>query len=437
MRGQRRRRQRVERPAHARRIVVGARGASPQDDMRARIPAGLDDRGEALLGDTHEAMWLPCGTHRIDRDLNASIGAVLETDGHRESRRELAVHLTLGRARAYRGPRDEVAGVLRGDRIDELARRRNADLDEIEQQAARQTKTVVDPEGAVTVRVGHETFPADARSGLHEVGAHDDDEVVAQLVTESVQTPRVVERGDGIVDGARPDDRDEPVVRQRKDASQVVAPFGDEARSGLGQRQLLEDDRRRYERPVAGDAKVAGLHRTIVPDVPLYGYRGKTPTVAPDAFIAPTAVLIGDVTVETGASIWFGTVLRGDMDRIVIGARSNVQDNSTIHTDEGEPTLVGPDVTIGHNALVHSSVIARNVLIGQAAVLVGGNVIGEETIVGAGAVLPEGFSPPARSLVLGVPAKVVREVRPEDARWTVGAAAHYTELGRWYRENLK
>ncbi len=135
--------------------------------------------------------------------------------------------------------------------------------------------------------------------------------------------------------------------------------------------------------------------------MPLYGYRGKMPKVAPDAFVAPTAVLIGDVTVETGASVWFGTVLRGDMDRIVIGARSNVQDNSTIHTDEGEPTLVGPDVTIGHNALVHSS------------------------------------SPPPRSLVLGVPAKVVREARPEDARWTVRAAEHYTELGAWYRENLK
>ncbi len=171
--------------------------------------------------------------------------------------------------------------------------------------------------------------------------------------------------------------------------------------------------------------------------MPLYGYRGKTPQVAPDAFIAPTAVLVGDVTVRSGASVWFGTVLRGDMDRIVIGERSNVQDNSTIHTDEGEPTLVGPDVTIGHNALVHSSVIGRNVLIGQAAVLVGGNVVGEETIVGAGAVLPEKFEAPARSLVLGVPARVVREVRPEDARWTVHAAKHYTELSRWYRENLR
>src|SRR2546428_591235 len=125
--------------------------------------------------------------------------------------------------------------------------------------------------------------------------------------------------------------------------------------------------------------------------MPLYGYRGKTPQVARDAFIAPTAILIGDVTVRSGASVWFGTVLRGDMDRIDIGERSNVQDNSTVHTDEGEPTIVGTDVTIGHMALVHSSIVERNVLIGQAAVLVGRNKVGTGTIVGAGAVLPEGL----------------------------------------------
>jgi len=171
--------------------------------------------------------------------------------------------------------------------------------------------------------------------------------------------------------------------------------------------------------------------------MPLYAYRGNRPQVAKDAFIAPTAILIGDVTVRSGASVWFGSVLRGDMDRIDIGERSNVQDNSTIHTDENEPTLVGPDVTIGHMALVHSSIVDANVLIGQAAVLVGRNRVGSGTIVGAGAVLPEGFEAPARSLVLGVPARVIREVRDEDARWTVGAAAHYAELSAWYRENLK
>ncbi|HEY6957831.1 MAG TPA: gamma carbonic anhydrase family protein [Candidatus Limnocylindria bacterium] len=171
--------------------------------------------------------------------------------------------------------------------------------------------------------------------------------------------------------------------------------------------------------------------------MPLYSYRGKRPHVAADAFVAPTAVLIGDVVVRSGASVWFGTVLRADMDRIEIGERANVQDNSTIHTDVGEPTVIGADVTIGHMALVHSAIVDRNVLIGQAAVLVGRNHVGSGTIVGAGAVLPEGFDAPERSLVLGVPARVVREVREEDDRWTVGAAAHYVELATWYRENLR
>jgi len=171
--------------------------------------------------------------------------------------------------------------------------------------------------------------------------------------------------------------------------------------------------------------------------VPSYDFKGRSPRVHPTAFVAPTAVLIGAVTVGEEASIWFGTVLRADMDRIEIGARSNVQDNSTIHTDEGEPTIIGEDVTIGHNALVHSSVVERNVLIGQASVLVGGCVIGTGTIVGAGAVVPQGMRVPPRSLVVGVPAKVVREARPEDERWTVSAAAHYVELGAWYRDHLE
>lgn len=171
--------------------------------------------------------------------------------------------------------------------------------------------------------------------------------------------------------------------------------------------------------------------------MPLYPFKGKSPRVHPTAFVAPTAVLIGDVTLHEHSSVWFGTVLRGDMDRIEIGARSNVQDNSTIHTDENEPTIVGEDVTIGHNALVHSSVIENNVLIGQASVLVGGCTVGTGTIVGAGAVVREGMSVPAHSLVVGVPAKVVREARPEDERWTVTAAAHYVELGAWYRDHLR
>ncbi|CAN5170279.1 N/A [soil metagenome] len=171
--------------------------------------------------------------------------------------------------------------------------------------------------------------------------------------------------------------------------------------------------------------------------MPIYEYRGKRPRVHERAFVAPTAILIGDVEIAEGASIWFGTVLRGDMARIEIGARTSVQDNSVIHTETDEPTLIGEDVTIGHLALVHSSVVERNVLVGQAAVLVGANHVATGSVICAGAVLPERMSVPPRSLVLGVPARVVRETRPDDERWTVRAAAHYVELGTWYRTNLE
>ena len=171
--------------------------------------------------------------------------------------------------------------------------------------------------------------------------------------------------------------------------------------------------------------------------MPSFEYRGKRPQVHPRAFVAPTAVLIGDVRIAEGASVWFGTVLRGDMAGIEIGARTSVQDNSVIHTEIDEPTIIGEDVTIGHMALVHSSVVERNVLIGQAAVLVGANHVGTGAVIGAGAVLPEGMKVPGSSLVLGIPARVIRQTGPDDERWTVRAAEHYTELGDWYRENLR
>lgn len=167
--------------------------------------------------------------------------------------------------------------------------------------------------------------------------------------------------------------------------------------------------------------------------MPLYPYRGKLPTVAPDAWIAPTACLIGDVRVGPGASVWFNVTVRADMAEVVIGERSNVQDNCVIHTDLDEPTILGADVTLGHGAIVHSSVVGDNVLIGMAAVLVGRNEVGSGSIVGAGAVLPDGMKVPARKLVVGVPAKVVRDARPEDERWTVAAAEHYVELADEYR----
>ncbi|MDP9264574.1 MAG: gamma carbonic anhydrase family protein [Chloroflexota bacterium] len=170
--------------------------------------------------------------------------------------------------------------------------------------------------------------------------------------------------------------------------------------------------------------------------MPLYPFRGKWPSVASDAWIAPTACLIGDVTVGPGASVWFNATVRADTDRVEIGAGTNVQDNSVVHTDEGWPTIIGANVTIGHGAIVHSSVVEDNVLIGSGSALVGRNRLGAGTIVGAGAVLPEGMVVAPRKLVLGLPAKVVRDAKPEDERWTVDAARYYVSMSAEYRNSL-
>ena len=168
--------------------------------------------------------------------------------------------------------------------------------------------------------------------------------------------------------------------------------------------------------------------------MPLYEYRGKRPVVAPDAWIAPTACLVGDVTVGSRASVWFNATIRADTDRIEIGPGSNVQDNSVLHADEGAPTIIGANVTIGHAAIVHSSVVEDNVLIGSGAALVGGNRVGSGTIVGAGAVLPAGMQVGPRKVVLGVPGKVVRDARAGDERWTVDAARTYVAMSAEYRD---
>lgn len=170
--------------------------------------------------------------------------------------------------------------------------------------------------------------------------------------------------------------------------------------------------------------------------MPQYPYRGKRPVVAPDAWIAPTACLIGDVVIESGSSVWFNATLRGDMASIRIGPRTSVQDNVVVHTEADGPTIIGADCTIGHGAIVHDSTIGDNVLVGSGAVLVGGNRVGDRSVIAAGAVLPERMAVAEQKVVLGVPARVTRDVGPQDDRWTVHAAEHYTELARWYRENL-
>ncbi len=133
------------------------------------------------------------------------------------------------------------------------------------------------------------------------------------------------------------------------------------------------------------------------------------PRIHKSAYIAPTAVIIGDVEIAEGASVWDGAVLRGDVAPIKIGRNSNVQDNAVFHGDYGQPTIVGENVTIGHMAVVHAAKIGNNVIVGIHAVILNGAEIGDGSVIGAGAVVTPGTKVPPKSLVLGVPGKVIRQ----------------------------
>ena len=173
---------------------------------------------------------------------------------------------------------------------------------------------------------------------------------------------------------------------------------------------------------------------TIIP------YQGKTPRVDPSAFIAPTAVLIGDVEIGAQASVWFGAVLRGDHAGfgIRIGARTSIQDNCVLHVSARGATIVGDEVTVGHGAVFESCQIERGALIGMNAVLLHGCVIGEESLVAALSVVPSGMIVPPRTLVAGAPAQVRKQLTGESADWVRGSAQHYVDLSRSYlAENIE
>lgn len=168
----------------------------------------------------------------------------------------------------------------------------------------------------------------------------------------------------------------------------------------------------------------------------LIPFRGRTPTVHSSAFLAPTAVLIGAVEVGPEASIWFGAVLRGDHPEhgIRIGARTSIQDNCVIHVSAEGPTLVGDEVTVGHGAVFESCEIRRGALIGMNAVLLHHAIIGEESLVAAGSVVPSGMEVAPRTLVAGSPATARKTLEGESAGWIRGSARHYVELSRAYLE---
>jgi len=171
--------------------------------------------------------------------------------------------------------------------------------------------------------------------------------------------------------------------------------------------------------------------------MPVYELDGIRPEIAADCWVAPDAVLIGKVRLLEGASIWFGAVLRGDNDWITIGPNSNVQDHSIIHADPGQPVTIGRGVTIGHRVIVHSAEVGDHALIGMGAILLNRARIGSHSLVGAGALVTEGKQFEDGQLILGSPAKAVRELSPEQMAGLEKSAAIYVANAKRYAAGLK
>jgi len=163
-------------------------------------------------------------------------------------------------------------------------------------------------------------------------------------------------------------------------------------------------------------------------------FRGNEPRVHETAFLVDDAVVIGDVDIGAEASLWFGAVVRGDVNRVHIGARTNIQDQTVIHvTSQTHPTWVGEDVTLGHRVTLHGCTVKDRCLIGIGATVLDGAVVGEDAMVGAGALVPPRMVVPPRSLALGAPARVRRELLPEEIAHLLESARHYVAYAQEYR----
>ncbi len=171
--------------------------------------------------------------------------------------------------------------------------------------------------------------------------------------------------------------------------------------------------------------------------MPVLPYKGKWPTIADNVFIAPGAMVIGDVTIHEGASIWYNTVVRGDTAAIVIGKNTNIQDNCTLHVDPGAPLTIGEECTIGHGAIVHGATIKDQVLIAMHATVLSHAQVGAQTLIGANALVGEYKVMPGGVLALGVPAKVVRELSEEEGQRIRQSASGYCQRASEHLESLK
>ena len=168
-----------------------------------------------------------------------------------------------------------------------------------------------------------------------------------------------------------------------------------------------------------------------------YQLEDRIPQIDPTAWIAPSAILIGDIQCAEESSVWWHTVLRGDNEPIIIGPRANVQDGCVFHTDPGAPLVLEADVTIGHMVMLHGCRIGKGSLIGIGTTILNHAVIGEHSLVGAGSLIPERKVYPPRSLIMGTPGKVIRELTDEEVAKLINSAARYVENAARYRDHLK
>ena len=169
----------------------------------------------------------------------------------------------------------------------------------------------------------------------------------------------------------------------------------------------------------------------------VYALDDRAPQIAPSAWVADSAQVIGAVALHEGASVWFGTVVRGDTENITIGAGSNVQDASVLHADVGKPLVIGERVTVGHKVMLHGCTIGDESLIGIGAVVLNGAKIGKHCLVGAGALVTEGKEFPDGSMIIGSPAKVVRQLTPEQIEGLRGSAQLYMDNARRFKAGLR
>jgi len=164
----------------------------------------------------------------------------------------------------------------------------------------------------------------------------------------------------------------------------------------------------------------------------IHTFNGKKPKIGKTTFVAPSADVIGDVTVGANSSIWYGAVLRGDEQSINIGKNTSIQDNCSVHVCPNHPTIIGDNVTVGHNAVIHGCAVGSNCIIAIGAILLNGCAIGKDSVVGAGAVVMENAKIPPRSLVVGIPGKVIRTLTDADVKKIKENADEYVNLAKSY-----